>query len=91
MCITVDRSQTSLDPKKLVGSCAARESKEEQRYRTIADKVMEKAMNSGIYHTRCPSMKLGTILCNKCYCAIVESKKSNNNNWLSVQYMSKIW
>ena len=29
-------------------------------------------------------MKLGTILCNKCYCAIVESKKSNNNNRLSV-------
>ena len=39
-------------------------------------------MNSGIHHTRCPSMKLGTILCNKCYCAISESKTSNDNNRL---------
>ena len=38
----------------------------------------------GIFHTRCPFMKLGNILCNKCYCAIDESKKSNNNNRLSV-------
>ena len=38
----------------------------------------------GIFHTRCPFMKLGNILCNKCYRAIVESKKSNKNNRLSV-------
>ena len=61
---TVDRSQTSLGPKKLVGPCAARESKEEKLYR--------KAINSGIFHTHCPYMKPGAILCNKCYCAIVE-------------------
>ena len=53
-----------MGPKKLIGPCAACETVKGKRN---ADKVMEKAMNSGIYHTRCPSMKLGTILCNKCY------------------------
>ena len=78
-----------MGPKKLVGPCLACNCNEKQlQFRSITEKAMEKAINSEVYHTRCPELSLGSILCNKCYCAILYPKKQNNENRVSVRELS---
>src|SRR6185436_10135469 len=63
--------------KKLLGQCAACNlEKPEERYRYISNYALEKALIGTAYKICCPEIKVGTLLCNSCYCAIVEHKKN---------------
>ncbi|RHZ89113.1 hypothetical protein Glove_19g438 [Diversispora epigaea] len=70
--------------KKLFGQCAACNlEKPEERYRNISNYALEKALTGIAYEIHCPEIKVGTLFCNRCYCAIVEHnnyKKYKNNN-----------
>ncbi|RHZ84376.1 hypothetical protein Glove_82g91 [Diversispora epigaea] len=63
--------------KKLLGQCAACNlEKPEERYRYISNYALEKALIGTAYKICCPEIKVGTLLCNSCYCAIVEHNRN---------------
>ncbi|RHZ76964.1 hypothetical protein Glove_187g7 [Diversispora epigaea] len=63
--------------KKLLDQCAACNlEKPEEQYRYISNYALEKALIGTAYKICCPEIKVGTLLCNSCYCAIVEHNRN---------------
>ncbi|RHZ49798.1 hypothetical protein Glove_511g4 [Diversispora epigaea] len=63
--------------KKLLGQCVACNlEKPEERYRYISNYALEKTLIGTAYKICCPEIKVRTLLCNSCYCAIVEHNRN---------------
>ncbi|RHZ74152.1 hypothetical protein Glove_227g114 [Diversispora epigaea] len=63
--------------KKLLSQCTTCNlEKPEERYRYISNYALEKVLIGTAYKICCPEIKVGTLLCNSCYCAIVEHNRN---------------
>ncbi|RHZ84696.1 hypothetical protein Glove_78g72 [Diversispora epigaea] len=63
--------------KKLLGQYAACNLKKpEEQYQYISNYALEKALIGTAYKICCPEIKVGILLCNSCYCAIVEHNRN---------------
>ena len=58
---------------KLIDKCVVcQQVKTNERNRRISPKALDKAKKSNIYQTLCPQLTLDDIICNSCYCKVVE-------------------